>query len=128
MTTGYGRHLSFPFRVGPDGRTAQVASLEDHIRDELIQLLLTNPGERAFLPELGGGLRRLVFESADEASRGMTKAAVTQAISSWLGHRVTLEDLAVEIENTTIEVEIRYRLAGTEDSRVMRFQRSGELG
>ena len=128
MTTGYARHLSFPFRVGSDGRTAQVASLEDHIRDELIQLLLTNPGERAFLPEFGGGLRRLVFEPADEASRGMTKAAVTQAISNWLGHRITLEDLAVEIENSTIEVEIKYRLAGTEDSRVMRFQRSGELG
>ena len=128
MTTGYGRHLSFPFRVGPDGRTAQVASLDEHIRDELIQLLLTNPGERAFLPEFGGGLRRLVFEPADEASQGMTKAAVTQAISNWLGHRVTLEDLVVEIENATIEVEIKYRVAGTEDSRVMRFQRSGELG
>ncbi len=128
MTTGYGRHLSFPFRIGPDGRTAQVASLEDHIRDELIQLLLTNPGERAFLPEFGGGLRRLVFEPADEASRGMTKAAVTQAISDWLGHRITLEDLAVEIENSTIDVEIKYRVAGTEDSRIMRFQRNGEPG
>jgi uncharacterized protein len=128
MTAGYGRHLSFPFRAGPDGRTAQVASLEEHIRDELIQLLLTSPGERAFLPEFGSGLRRLVFEPADEASRGMTKAAVTQAISNWLGHRITLEELVVEIENTTIEVEIKYRLAGTEDSRVMRFQRSGELG
>ncbi len=128
MTAENGRHLSFPFRVGADGRTAGVASLEEHVRDELIQLLLTNPGERAFLPELGGGLRRLVFEPADEASRGMTKAAVTQAISNWLGHRITLEDLAVEVENATIDVEIKYRLAGTEDSRVMRFQRSGEPG
>lgn len=128
MRAENGRHLSFPFRVGPDGRTAGVASLEEHVRDELIQLLLTNPGERAFLPEFGGGLRRLIFEPADEASRGMTKAAVTQAISGWLGHRITLEDLAVEVENATIEVEIKYRLAGTEDSRVMRFQRSGEPG
>ena len=128
MTTGYGRHLSFPFRSGPDGRTAQVASLEEHVRDELIQLLLTNPGERAFLPEFGGGLRRLVFEPADEASQGMTKAAVTQAISNWLGHRITLEDLAVEVENSTIDVEIKYRIAGSEDSRVMRFQRNGEPG
>jgi phage baseplate assembly protein W len=128
VTAGYGRHLSFPFRVGPDGRAAHVASLEEHIRDELIQLLLTNLGERAFLPQFGGGLRRLVFEPADEASQGMTKAAVTQAISDWLGHRVTLEDLAVEIENATIGVQIKYRVAGTEDSRVMRFQRSGEPG
>jgi phage baseplate assembly protein W len=128
VTAENGRHLSFPFRVGADGRTAGVASLEEHVRDELIQLLLTNSGERLFLPEFGGGLRRLVFEPADEASRGMTKAAVTQAISNWLGHRITLEDLAVEVENATIEVEIKYRLAGTEDSRVMRFQRSGEPG
>jgi phage baseplate assembly protein W len=128
VTAENGRHLSFPFRVGADGRTAGVSSLEEHVRDELIQLLLTNPGERLFLPEFGGGLRRLVFEPADEASRGMTKAAVTQAISNWLGRRITLEDLAVEVENATIEVEIKYRLAGTEDSRVMRFQRSGEPG
>jgi phage baseplate assembly protein W len=128
VTAENGRHLSFPFRVGPDGRTVGVESVEEHVRDELIQLLLTNPGERAFLPEFGGGLRRLVFEPADEAAQSMTKAAVTQAISSWLGHRITLEDLAVEVENATIDVEIKYRLAGTDDSRVMRFQRSGEPG
>jgi phage baseplate assembly protein W len=128
MTETDGRHLSFPFRIGSDGRTAQVSSFEEHVRDELMQLLLTNLGERAFLPEFGGGLRRLVFEPVSEASLGMTKSMVTQAISDWLGHRITLEDLTVEIENTTIEVEIKYRLAGTEDTRIMKFQRNGELG
>lgn len=125
MTEEYGRHLSFPFRIGGDGRTAQVSSLEDHVREELMQLLLTNPGERLFLPEFGGGVRRLVFESADEATAGITKASLTQAISRWLGHRIELEDLAVSVEHETIEVEIKYRIAGTEDTRVMRFQRSG---
>ena len=128
MTETDGRHLSFPFRIGSDGRTAQVSSFEEHVRDELMQLLLTNLGERAFLPEFGGGLRRLVFEPASEASLGMTKSMVTQAISDWLGHRITLEDLRVQIENTTIDVEIQYRIAGTEDTRIMKFQRNGELG
>lgn len=125
MTEEYGRHLAFPFHIGPDGRTAQVRSLEDHVRDELVQLLLTDLGERAFLPEFGGGVRRLVFEPIDEATQGMTKARVTQAISTWLGHRVTLEELAVATEESTITVEIRYRIAGTEDSRVLRFQHRG---
>ena len=128
MTETDGRHLAFPFRIGSDGRTAQVSSFEEHVRDELMQLLLTNLGERAFLPEFGGGLRRLVFEPASEASLGMTKSMVTQAISDWLGHRITLEDLRVQIENTTIDVEIQYRIAGTEDTRIMKFQRNGELG
>ena len=125
MTPENGRHLSFPFRVGNDGRTAQISSLEEHVRDELVQLILTNPGERLFLPEFGGGVRRLVFENLEEVTAGMTKSMLTQAVSRWLGHRIALEDLTVIVENERIEVEIKYRIAGTEDSRIMRFQRSG---
>lgn len=120
-----GKHLSFPFRTGSDGRMATVHTLDEHVRDELIQLILTNQGERPFLVDFGGGVRRLVFESADEATAAVAKAQITQAIDRWLGHRVTLEYLDVRIENSTIEVDIRYRLAGTEDSRTLRFQRSG---
>jgi phage baseplate assembly protein W len=126
MNPNAGRHLSFPFRVGEDGRTVQISTLEEHVRDELVQLLLTNPAERLFLPEFGGGVRRLVFEGADEATTGaMAKALITQNIRRWLGHRVSLDRLEVRVENETIEVEIVYRIAGTEDKRALRFQRSG---
>jgi len=125
MPNEAGNHLSFPFRIGKDGRTAQVSAPEEHIREEIIQLVLTNPGERVVNPEFGGGVRRLVFENADEVTGGMTKAILTQAVSRYLGHRVTLEDLTVTIENETIEVDINYRIAGTEDTRVLKFQRSG---
>ena len=121
----YGRYLSFPFRIGSDGRTAQVSGLEDHIRDEVIQLLLTNLGERAFLPEFGAGLRRLVFEPLSEAKQGEVKALITQAISTWLGHRITLENLIVEVLDTTITVELTYSIKATGEIRVMRFQRDG---
>jgi phage baseplate assembly protein W len=125
MRAPNGKHLSFPFRIGKDGRTAEVTTLEEHVRDELIQLLLTNLGERPFLAEFGGGLRRLVFEPADETSAAVTKAMVTQAVSNWLGHRITLELLDVQVENETIQVDLKYRIAGTEDSRILRFQRKG---
>jgi phage baseplate assembly protein W len=122
----YGHHLSFPFRVGADGRTAQVSAEEEHVRDELVQLLLTAPGERAFLTDFGGGVRRLVFEPADPSAQGMAKAVITQAVSNWLGHRVELQALEVQIHDSTIEVEVAYRLAGTEETRVLRFQRNTE--
>jgi phage baseplate assembly protein W len=119
-----GRHLSFPFHIGTDGRTANVSSVEEHVRDEIMQLILTSPGERVNLPEFGGGARRLVFENIDDSTAGMTKARLTQAISSWLGHRITLEELKVLTEKEKIEVEIRYRIAGSDDTRVIRFQRN----
>ena len=120
-----GRHLSFPFRVGRDGRAAQISTLEEHVRDELVQLLLTNPAERLFLPDFGGGVRRLVFESADDATAGLAKAVITQSVTRYLGHRVTLEELTVVAAGEIIEIDLKYRIAGTEDTRVLRFQRRG---
>jgi len=119
-----GRHLAFPFRIGSDGRTAAPADLPSHVRDELLQLLLTNSGERLFLPEFGGGVRKLVFEPLEESLAGVTKARLTQAINRWLGHRVTLENLKVTTSGAQFEVEIRYRLAGAQDARVLKFQRA----
>jgi hypothetical protein len=122
VTSSYASHLSFPFRIAQDGRTEQVRSLEEHVRDELIQLLLTGLGERAFLTEFGGGVRQLVFEPVGESTLGITKARITQAISTWLGHRITLEDLQVTLEEATLTVEIQYRVGGKGDSRVLRLQ------
>jgi uncharacterized protein len=120
-----GKHLSFPFRVGGDGRMATVKTLDEHVRDEIVQLLLTNLGERLFEPEFGGGVRRMIFENADETTAAITKAAITRSINRWLGHRVKLEELQVSVTDSTIDVVVRYRLAGTEDVRVLRFQRKG---
>lgn len=126
MTLSNGRHLAFPFRIGPDGRTAAPAGDAEHVRDELLQLLLTNPGERPFVVEFGGGVRKLVFEPASDVLRSVTKARITQALSRWLGTRLTVENLDVTFVDSTIEVTIQYRPAGSSDSRVVKFQRTGQ--
>lgn len=125
MALSSGRHLAFPFRVGPDGRTAAPANDAAHIHDELLQLLLTSPAERLFLPEFGGGVRRLVFEPASEALRGVVKARITNGLSRWLGHRLTVEliDVVWDDAAATLEVTVKYRPAGSPDSRVVKFQR-----
>jgi uncharacterized protein len=120
-----GRHLAFPFRIGSDGRCAAPLNDDAQIRDELLQLLLTSPGERLFLPEFGGGVRRLVFEPASEALRGVVKARITNALSRWLGQRLTVEliDVVWDGGGATLEVIVKYRPAGSPDSRVVKFQR-----
>jgi hypothetical protein len=119
------RHLAFPFRVGPDGRTATPATTADHVRDELLQLILTAPGERPFLPEFGAGARKLIFEPTSDVLRGVVKARITQSVSRYLGHRLTLEALEVTFAGNLIDIEIKYRPAGSPDSRVVKFQRNG---
>jgi uncharacterized protein len=120
-----GRHLSFPFRIAPEGRTATVATLEDHVYGEVLQLLLTNPGERPFLPDFGGGVRRMVFEGAGQTTEAMAKALISQAISRWLDQRVTLQELTVTTESSSVIVDLVYRVVGIDDLRRLRFERKG---
>ena len=126
MALSAGCHLAFPFRIGSDGRTAAPANDAAHVRDEVLQLLLTSPGERLFQPEIGGGVRKLVFEPASEALAGVTKARITNNLSRWLGHRITVDQIEVVWNSpaASMEVSVTYRVAGTPDTRVLRFQRS----
>ena len=127
MNLSAGRHLAFPFRIGTDGRTATPRNDAEHVRDELLQLLLTSPGERLFLPDFGGGVRKLVFEPVSDVLRGVVKARITQALSRWLGHRLTVELIEVDWDDglATLAVTVKYRPAGSPDSRIVKFQRAG---
>jgi uncharacterized protein len=117
-----GRHLAFPFRIAPDGRTAAPASVDDHVKGEVIQLLLTNPGERPFLPSLGGGLRRLVFEPNGAYTTGVAKALIANAIGRWLKTRVELLALEVESQDSTLILGLKYRVVATGETQALRFE------
>ena len=119
-----GRHLAFPFHVGVDGRSATPASLDEHIKGEIIQLLLTTPGERPFMPDFGGGLKRLVFEANDEITAGIAKATVSQALSFWLQERVQVLALNVENKDSTLNVDLQYRIIVSGEEKQLRFQHS----
>lgn len=124
MNNSAGRHLSFPFRIAADGRAASAATLEQQVLEELVQLILTNQGERLFLPDFGGGARRLLFEGINETTATMSRTMITQAVQEWLTGRVTLNQLNVTVNDTTIEIDVTYQLAGTDQIRHAIFQRS----
>jgi phage baseplate assembly protein W len=117
-----GRHLAFPFRIGPDGRTATPQSVEEHVKGEIIQLLLTSPGERLFLPPFGGGLRRLVFERNDDVSAGLSRTIISQALARYLGARITVQTLEVTADESTLAVDLRYQVIATGEPKHVRFE------
>jgi phage baseplate assembly protein W len=121
-----GRHLAFPFRIASDGRAAAPADVLDHVRGELIQLLLTAPGERPFLPSFGAGLKRLVFERNDPIAAGMAKAVISRNLSRWLGHRVVVESLSARAEESKLLIDMQYRVVATGEVRGMTLEGPGQ--
>lgn len=74
--------LPYPITKGPLGffRTQSGVS---QIKSDLLSLLLTNPGERVFLPEFGTPLKRLIFEPNDEIIEITAKNMIIESISKW---------------------------------------------
>jgi len=120
-----GRHMAFPFQIGTDGRTATPATLPDHVKGEVVQLLLTNEGERPFMPEFGGGLRRMVFEGNDDYTAAVAKARISQALTFWLQERLELLELEVKAENAIFSVTLKYRVIDSGEEQLVRFEHGG---
>ena len=74
--------LQYPLVKGPHGLLAKKSSV-DQIKADILQLLLTNPGERVMLPEFGTPLRRLIFEPNDTILENEARVMISNAITRW---------------------------------------------
>lgn len=110
----YGKGLSFPLRVGPDG--AMVLSLgELNVRESICTILRTNPGERVELPGYGCGLERYLHEPNSVATLRLISEDVQQAVGTW-EPRVRLDEVTASVNPSdlrAVDVAIGYTLVAT---------------
>ena len=111
----FGQGLSFPPRVGADGRLAWSEG-EENVRESIRVILLTEPAERLMREEFGCGLRRFLFEPNTVTTRTLIREAVSNAIKS-REPRVRVEGVSVEADDADprlVAVEIQFRLVATQ--------------
>jgi phage baseplate assembly protein W len=64
------------------------------LKSDLIQLILTNPGDRVMLSQFGTPLRKFFYEPNTEANRTLISTAISDAISQW-EPRITVREITV---------------------------------
>ena len=74
--------LQYPLVKTSRGTMAQKSGV-DQIKADLLQLLLTNPGERVMLPEFGTPLRKLIFEPNDPTIEQQARNMIAASIEKW---------------------------------------------
>lgn len=116
-------HLDVPFRLDARGRTA-LADEPAHLRHLLELLLFTSPGERVNRPDFGGGLRPLVFDANSAELAAALRFNLQANLQRWLGDLLDVNDLAVENDDATLRVEIRYLVRRTGEVRSEQFRRT----
>lgn len=111
----FGRGISFPPRVGPDGRVAWSKG-EVNIREAIRIILLTEQRERIVLPEFGGSLGQFLFEPNTVTTRHQIKDRIAKALARWEPRiRVETVDVAPDPEDPQAAVTtITYKLIATQ--------------
>jgi len=83
----------YPIFTHPRG-LLHVQSGINQVKSDLLILLLTNPGERVFLPEFGTPLRKLIFEQNDSALEFQARNMIINSIEQW-EPRITVSQVEV---------------------------------
>ena len=100
--------------LSPTGAVSMVAD-EASVRQAVLLLLSTLPGERVMRPGYGCDLHRLVFEPLDGTTEGLAVHYVRQALERW-EPRITILRLDAERNPSVpgrLDVVLEYRVRAT---------------
>jgi phage baseplate assembly protein W len=118
------RFLKYPYGVSGSG-IPNTTTTDDHLRDLILQVLFTNPGERVNLPEFGVGVERLVFEPSSDALRASTQFLISTGLQRWLGDRIDVQQVSVSSipgEEETVTIDITYTIKSTNQRQQVQVQ------
>lgn len=118
------RYLAFPFRMNRAG--AAQSGRQAHIREQIAQMLYTQPGERVFLPDWGIGLSQLLFAPMTDAMWRRVEVSLASSLAEALAGEVLAESILVKVgpapgDGATLNIVIRYTLAAVNLSETVEF-------
>ena len=122
-------YLGFPFRVTVNG--ARQSGRQLHIKELVIQTLLTSAYERVFLPEFGLGLQRLLFAPMTDTLWERVETRLVADLSEVLRGDADTSSIVVsvrpDIGNAEIlRIKVKYRLAAIDQNDSLELALSGD--
>lgn len=104
------------FSLTPDGRLATVTE-DASVRQAVLLLLSTRPGERVNRPNYGCHLFRLAFAPADDTTAGLAIHYVASALQRWEPRVsvLSLDAARAPEDPALLEVRLRYRVKATQN-------------
>ena len=115
--------VSLPFN-GPSGPFNKTYSTKEQIKSNLINLLLTNKGERVFNPEFGADIKKALFEGITEDTSTLIQNLITTNVNYFIPE-INVDDIVVEPneDNNSYNIIVKYSLviSGTADQITVQF-------
>ncbi|MDE1867996.1 MAG: GPW/gp25 family protein [Thaumarchaeota archaeon] len=101
------------FSVGSHGGIGLPDYDESNLRNMIISVLLTSPGERVNHPEFGCGLKEVMFAGNSPVLNSMVDLLVREALNRWLADLIEVNKINTEHQQEKIILEIVYTVKKT---------------
>ena len=115
--------IGLPFSSGEVFTTTYTT--QDAIKSNLINYFLTGKSERFFNPDLGAGLRAILFDQITQESKDQVEYVVQTGLSIWFPN-VIINQLTTQASPDTnlFTLFLRYSIANTniQDELVINFE------
>ena len=113
--------VGIPFPFNGDGVFRQTFTTKEQVKSNLINLLLTDKGERPMMPTFGVGIRKLLFEQNIQKESLQTR--IENAIARYIPE-VTLNRLEVKQVEHVLTIHLSYSVVWdrTVDAIELNFQ------
>ena len=103
-------NIDFPFRDSEKGFYFKLNQTDkEAIKADLLHLLLTNKGERLYMPEFGSDLKKFIFQPNDNITHSEIKDNLNETIKRYIPNLVVD---AIDFKKNDIEeliiVELKY--------------------
>jgi hypothetical protein len=114
-------NIQFPFQDDPDGKFLKMnTDAKQAIKSDLVHLLLTNKGERLYLPSFGANLRQYLFEPNDEISANAIRTEINNAIKEFIPNlqvtQLTVTPSEDNIHTTVVKIDYVVTISALQSS------------
>lgn len=117
--------LKLPF--GKKGPLKLDFTTKDHAKSKLINLLLTEPGERINQPTFGVGLKQKLFEISDDNLEDNIRSVIKSQVALYVPE-VTIENIKFKPEADILYLNVTYKVIANSqsDSIALAFNNTNE--
>lgn len=120
----------FPLRFKEKKGFENTGNIKELVRFHMINLILTNPGEKISDPNYGIGIRQMLFENMTQGTLNLWNDKITDSIRQYIKY-INLNQVQIipYFEENKINIKISYNLLRDTEQQILELSLNiGETG
>jgi|TARA_R110002020_G_C15935507_1_gene744200 phage baseplate assembly protein W len=102
--------VGFPLEITSDNAGYRLSELEETVRFNIKNIILTSPGERIMIPDFGVGIKTLLFEMSSFELLESARNKIVEQINIYASYITILELTITPIDDTSINIRMKYEI------------------